>query len=88
VRLHLSFIYRSFLILQDWPSVEYVGGAFTAVMPTGGWTQFGQALTEPVGRIHWSGTETSSRWPGFYEGAVHAGKKAAHAVMTQLQRMR
>lgn len=64
----------------DWPSEQYVGGAFTAYMPPGVWTTFGQALNTPVGRIHWAGTENSPRWPGFYEGAVITGEEVARTV--------
>jgi monoamine oxidase len=63
-----------------WAAEPFVGGAYSAVMPMGGWTQYGPALTAPVGRIYWAGTETSERWPGFYEGAVQSAKNAVTAV--------
>ena len=72
---------------KAWPEEAYTGGAFTSVMPPGGWTRFGPALAQPVGRVHWAGTETSAVWPGFYEGAVHAGQRAARAVAELLQEL-
>lgn len=70
----------------DWPSEQYIGGAFTAYLPPGVWTSYGRALNEPVGRIHWAGTENSPTWPGFYEGAVTSGEEAARMVGGLLRR--
>jgi monoamine oxidase len=44
----------------------------------------GHALTEPVGAIHWAGTETSSYWAGYMDGAVRSGKRAAGEVVAHL----
>ena len=65
---------------NNWADEPYVGGAYSSVMPMGGWTTFGPALTAPVGRVHWAGTEASPKWPGFFEGAIVAGETAAKAV--------
>ncbi|KAI7837241.1 hypothetical protein COHA_008929 [Chlorella ohadii] len=65
---------------------KFVGGAFTAYMPPGVWTSFGRALNEPVGRIHWAGTENSPTWPGFYEGAIFTGEEAAKMVGALLRK--
>ena len=35
---------------------------------------YGPALREPVGRIHWAGTETSTYWNGYMDGAVRSGQ--------------
>ena len=45
------------------------------------WTQFGPALREPVGRIHWAGTETATVWSGYMDGALAAGDRAAAEVL-------
>ena len=50
-----------------WPAEQWVGGGYTGYLPPGAWTTYGPALFEPVGRIHWAGTEVASSWPGFYE---------------------
>jgi monoamine oxidase len=68
----------------DWPSDPWTGGAYAAFMPPGVWTSFGEALTPPVGRIHWAGTEIADRWPGFFEGAVLTGEAAAAVVQSSL----
>jgi monoamine oxidase len=37
-------------------------------------------LREPVGAIHWAGTETADQWTGFLDGAVRSGLRAADEV--------
>jgi monoamine oxidase len=38
-------------------------------------------LRRPVGRLHWAGTETSTDWTGYMEGAVASGRRAADEVV-------
>src|SRR3954454_18768757 len=40
----------------------------------------GTAIREPVGRIHWAGTETSTYWNGYMDGAVRSGERASAEV--------
>ena len=37
-------------------------------------------VRDPVGPIHWAGTETSTQWPSFIDGAIRSGERAAQAV--------
>jgi monoamine oxidase len=53
-------------------------------MPTGAWTAYGDALKPPIGRIHWAGTETASRWMGYIEGAIRSGERVAQEVVRAL----
>ncbi len=69
----------------DWPSEPWVGGGYAAFMPPGVWTSFGEALTTPVGRIHWAGTEMADRWAGFFDGAVRTGESAAEVIINLLE---
>jgi monoamine oxidase len=69
----------------DWPANPWVGGGYAAFLPPGVWTNFGDAIASPVGRIHWAGTEIAERWPGFFDGAVRTGEAAAEAVIGSLQ---
>lgn len=68
----------------DWPANPWVGGGYAAFLPPGVWTNFGEAIATPVGRIHWAGTEIAERWPGFFDGAVRTGEAAAVAVIDRL----
>ena len=45
---------------------------------------YGQALSEPVGRIHWAGAETAAVWNGYMDGAVSSGERAAEEALTAL----
>jgi len=47
---------------------------------------YGEALRAPVGRIHWAGTETATRWNGYIEGALQSGERAAAEVLAALAR--
>jgi monoamine oxidase len=66
---------------QNWAIERYSGGAMIAHTPPGVLTEFGPALREPCGRIHWAGTETSAKMYGFIDGAVRSGERAATEVM-------
>jgi monoamine oxidase len=60
---------------------EYIGGCPVSNPAPGMWTTLGPWLRKPFGRIHWAGTETSSVWNGYMEGAVHSGQRAAKEVL-------
>lgn len=66
---------------QDWSAERYSGGGMLSHTPTGVLTQFGRALREPCGRIHWAGTETSAVMCGWVDGAVRSGERAASEVL-------
>lgn len=69
---------------KDWMSDEFSRGCYGGHFPPGVWTSYGPALREPVGRIHWAGTETATIWNGYMEGAVRSGKRAAEEVLQVL----
>ena len=69
---------------QDWQQEEFSRGGYGGMFAPGGWLDFGRALVEPVGRIHWAGTETSPIWNGYMDGAVRSGERAAAAVLARL----
>jgi monoamine oxidase len=66
---------------KDWSTEIYSRGCYAGVFGPGAWTGYGRALREPVGRIHWAGTETATRWMGYIDGAIQSGKRAAAEVM-------
>ena len=68
----------------DWSAEPWTRGCYGAHLPPGAWTQFGEALRAPVGRIHWAGTETATVWAGYMEGAIEAGERAAGEALTAL----
>ncbi|WP_319437557.1 flavin monoamine oxidase family protein [Mycobacterium sp. RTGN5] len=66
---------------QDWTVERYSGGGMLSHTPPGVLTEFGPAITEPCGRIHWAGTETSGVMHGWVDGAVRSGERAAKEVI-------
>ena len=37
----------------------------------------------PIGRVHFAGTETATAWPGYMEGAIEAGERAAAEILAR-----
>jgi monoamine oxidase len=66
---------------QDWSIERYSGGGMISHAPTGVLTEFGPALREPCGRIHWAGTESSAVMYGWIDGAIRSGERAATEVI-------
>jgi monoamine oxidase len=66
---------------RDWSAEEWTRGCHGAHFPPGVWTQLGPSLREPVGGIHWAGTETAERWMGYVDGAIDSGIRAALEVL-------
>ncbi|AQG81488.1 flavin monoamine oxidase family protein [Spirosoma montaniterrae] len=58
-------------------------GCYAAVPQPGFWTSVGPALRQPVGRIHWAGTETSDIWNGYIDGAVRSGERVAQELLSR-----
>ncbi|HJW35241.1 MAG TPA: FAD-dependent oxidoreductase, partial [Actinomycetes bacterium] len=69
------------LLERSWADEEYSGGCYAGYFPPGVWTSCGQALREPIGRLHWAGTETATVWSSYMEGAVQSGERAADEVL-------
>ncbi len=69
---------------QDWSREPWTGGAPIFYMPPGTWTGLGKALREQVGPIHWAGSETSTKWPGYMDGAVRSGERAAAEALASM----
>ena len=72
------------LIEHNWSDEPWTRGCYAGYMPPGVWSDFGEALRAPVGRIHWAGTETSEVFNGYMDGAVRSGERAAREVQAGL----
>ncbi len=62
---------------QNWMEEDWSRGCYGAWAPPGVLLDYGPALREPVGRIHWAGTETATEWCGYMDGAVSSGERVA-----------
>lgn len=69
---------------QRWGEEDWLGGGPTAAPGPGAVAALQAQLTEPVGPIHWAGTETATNWAGHMDGAVSAGERAAREAAITL----
>lgn len=69
----------------SWGTEPFSPGGPTAAVPPGSWTDVGQSLRKPVGRVFWAGTETADQWTGFLDGAVRSGRRASGEVLDALR---
>ncbi|MFC4886840.1 flavin monoamine oxidase family protein [Streptomyces beijiangensis] len=71
-------------VLQRWDNERFSRGGPVAYGPPGFLTQYGAALRTPTGAVHWAGTETSTYWNGYMDGAVRSGERVAREVLAAL----
>ncbi|MDO0972790.1 flavin monoamine oxidase family protein [Mycolicibacterium frederiksbergense] len=71
---------------KSWHRDEYVGGGYLALPIPGTTDGFLPMPSAPVGPIHWAGTETATEHPGYLEGAIESGERAAREVAEALRR--
>ncbi len=69
---------------HDWTGEEWSGGCYGAYAPPGLFARHGRELRTAIGPLHWAGTETSSHWTGYIEGAIGSGERAAQEVTQDL----
>jgi monoamine oxidase len=67
-----------------WAEEEWTRGCYGCHMPTGAWTNYGRALREPIGPLHWAGTEYATVWNGYMDGAVRSGEHSAREALERL----
>jgi monoamine oxidase len=70
---------------RNWADEEWSRGCYVGYTPPGVLTSYGLALREPVGPIHWAGTETATVWNGYMDGAVQSGQRAAREALATIQ---
>jgi monoamine oxidase len=67
-----------------WPGSRWHRGGPVGVAGPGTLVAHGHALREAVGNVHWAGTESSTFWAGYMDGAVRSGQRAAAEVLSAL----
>lgn len=70
---------------QRWPEEVWSRGCPVGHFGARNMVRYGPELRKQVGRIHWAGTETSTFWMGYMDGAVRAGERAAEEVHAALR---
>jgi monoamine oxidase len=69
---------------KDWQTEVWTRGCPVGATAPGALAAFGHILREPVGRVHWAGTETATEWTGYMEGAVQSGERVSREVLSGL----
>ncbi|KAK7725741.1 hypothetical protein SLS57_003807 [Botryosphaeria dothidea] len=70
-------------VIQRWDLEEWSRGGPVAYGPPGVLTQYGPALRQSFGNIHFAGTETSPYWTGYMDGAVRSGERVAKDILAK-----
>jgi monoamine oxidase len=68
----------------SWGNDEFAPGGPNPAPAPRAWTSFGPFLREPVGLVHWAGTETADETSGTMNGAILSGRRAATEVIARL----
>jgi monoamine oxidase len=71
---------------HDWLTEPFIGGGYQCYAPPGVMTNGFEELREPIGQIHFAGTETAAWYYGYVEGAIDAGERAALEVIKALEK--
>ena len=69
---------------MNWSTQQWTRGCFTGFLTPGATWLFRSAVRDPVGPVHWAGTENSTVWPSFIDGAIRSGERAAAEVQARL----
>ena len=64
----------------NWSTQQWTRGCFTGFLTPGATTLFRSAVRDPVGPLYWAGTENSTVWPSFIDGAIRTGELAARQI--------
>ncbi|WKG05498.1 flavin monoamine oxidase family protein [Mycolicibacterium sp. HK-90] len=67
-----------------WGTEPFAPGGPHPAAPPYASVSYGDALTEPHGRIHWAGTETAGEWVGTMNGAILTGLRTAEQITQRL----
>ena len=69
---------------MTWADEPWTRGCYVGFTPPGVLLDYGPAIREPVGRVHWAGAETATRWNGYMDGAITSGERAAADALKAL----
>jgi monoamine oxidase len=69
------------VIETPWWHESWTRGCSMAHLPPGQITRHGRLLREPMGRVHWAGTETATVSHGAVDGAIRSGQRAATEIL-------
>ena len=62
----------------------FTRGAYGSFNPPGVLTSLRDAAATPIGPLHFAGADISPQWPGYMDGAIRSGERAAREVLAGL----
>jgi monoamine oxidase len=68
----------------SWSAEQWTRGCPVGIPNLGTLLAYGSRIRQPVGQIHWAGTETSNYWNGYMDGAIRSGERAAAEVLSEI----
>ncbi|OBT81971.1 hypothetical protein VE02_09320 [Pseudogymnoascus sp. 03VT05] len=72
---------------QIWQHEEFSRGALSPVHAIGHLTKYALVYGKPVGNLHFVGTEYSTEWKGYMEGALCSGEQGAREVSEAMEKV-
>jgi monoamine oxidase len=69
---------------KSWAEDPWTRGCYGGYTPPGVLLDYGAEIRKPFRRVHWAGTETSTIWNGYMDGALRSGERAAANVLDAL----
>ncbi|MCZ0983461.1 FAD-dependent oxidoreductase [Streptomyces diastatochromogenes] len=70
---------------KSWHLDEHAGGGYAALATPGTTDGYLPMPSQPVGPLHWAGTETANEHAGYVEGAIESGERVAREVLRSLR---
>ena len=74
------------VVSTDWTTEAWSRGGYAARRAIGEWTKHGDALSAPIGPLHFAGTETATEWRSYMEGALQSAERASAEAIAMLAR--
>lgn len=73
------------ILLHDWTGDEFSQGAPCPILPTGALGNYGSYYGKRHGQVWFAGSEYSSVWQGYMEGAIYSGREVAEQVLQAMR---
>lgn len=70
---------------RQWMNEQWSQGAVCPISGPGVMSSMGHLWEQPVGNIHFVGTEFAREWKGYMEGALNSGEDGAKEVLRVLE---
>lgn len=67
-----------------WAAEPFTRGAYGSFNPPGVLTALNNPLDAPHGALHYASADNSPEWPGYMDGAIRAGERAAARAIAEL----